>query len=797
MPKLFSFLKGRRKIIFVLFLFIAFSLILPLHSSAQTVQSKSNFKFSDSCSTTQGQNESMRPYGESDYNFGILYNLAINLAYFFSATIFGIVGFLDYLFSAVSSSFLNKSITTGFGQEVLTAVKNLANMVIVLGFVVIGIAFALRIGEYGSKKTLIKLIIIALLINFIGLFVGLVIDASNIATTGIVQQGQSPYEGTRSIRNVISCSMNNLLRDAWYTRNAGQILATYGMGLIVWVVWIYALIISIAIFLERYIILTLLYIISPLALIALSFPATKQFWTKWLNIFLKWAFIGVGLYFTFFLAGKSLAARDIFSDMTMRMFVAICFIIIGVKVTKKGSAVGAAAAIGLAGGAVGYAMGAGKKIAKTTGKAAWHGSGAAGVVSRAGAGMKDKATAVGEKIGFIRPGTTKLNQANRLKDTRSRLETAYGDNAADNTKLAKIATQRSVTSGQQRDKAAAAEILAKRKAFGYISQDKQESAAAHATAFGVPKETFTKMDAGLLSDTTKDKAREELIKEERAKLAPQMTPKQLKKQLKKYEPSEAAIGAKHGEMQKAEKQERKLDAIPVTDREVRQRFMDDLTTKRELNGDSPAKARKFAKKYKPNTQDLADTKTKLSAEREKEKTLDFKFATREDAKKDLIDKETKRLRATGLTGKALDTDIKTYSDGLTGSNINDGLANLNTEREVKAIKKLSVSRMRELPESQIDTNIVEHSNFGTFRRASLEFTAEQKDKVQKLRSDLRGVRDAVGGLAPLPATATKAQKTAQKLNLANAVAVLPPTQRKEAEEKIKDLNKKISFIKRL
>jgi hypothetical protein len=46
------------------------------------------------------------------------------------------------------------------------SIRDLANMLIVLGFVVIGIAFTLRLEGYGSKKALINLIIVALLVNF-------------------------------------------------------------------------------------------------------------------------------------------------------------------------------------------------------------------------------------------------------------------------------------------------------------------------------------------------------------------------------------------------------------------------------------------------------------------------------------------------------------------------------------------------------------------------------------------------------------------------------------------------------
>ena len=68
-------------------------------------------------------------------------------------------------------------------------VRDLTNMFIVLGFVVIGIATILRIREYEARKILIPLIAIALLVNFSRVFCGLIIDGSNIIMDHFLTQG--------------------------------------------------------------------------------------------------------------------------------------------------------------------------------------------------------------------------------------------------------------------------------------------------------------------------------------------------------------------------------------------------------------------------------------------------------------------------------------------------------------------------------------------------------------------------------------------------------------------------------
>ena len=88
-------------------------------------------------------------------------------------------------------------------------VRDLANMIIVLGFVVIGIATALRIREYEAKQLLAKLIVIALLVNFSLLLCGIIIDGTNIVMTSFfnlvtVEVGSIPFAGD-NIANSWAC----------------------------------------------------------------------------------------------------------------------------------------------------------------------------------------------------------------------------------------------------------------------------------------------------------------------------------------------------------------------------------------------------------------------------------------------------------------------------------------------------------------------------------------------------------------------------------------------------------------
>src|SRR4030042_3123209 len=62
----------------------------------------------------------------------------------------------------------------------LNITKNFVNMGLVVVLVFIALAVTLRIEEYATQKTLVRLIIIALLVNFAPIICGLIVDASNI-----------------------------------------------------------------------------------------------------------------------------------------------------------------------------------------------------------------------------------------------------------------------------------------------------------------------------------------------------------------------------------------------------------------------------------------------------------------------------------------------------------------------------------------------------------------------------------------------------------------------------------------
>jgi hypothetical protein len=398
--------------------------------------------------------------------------------------------FASELASSVIGYVLEQPITTGEGFSAAfmagwRSTRDLGNMLIVLGFVIIGLATALRIKEYEAKKALLPLIISALLINFSGLICGIIIDASNLVMNGLMGTGATPaHMGKNFFTNITK--MEAGVKCPAYDQGLGQYAAVdFGfavMYLLIAITFLYLAIMMAA----RYGILGILFVFSPLAFVFWSFPfpKAKDLWNKWWSNFLKYAFVGVGICFFLNLAGQMVQAMKIltstsFMDILMHMLIVNAVIVVGIYISLKSSGALSAAVMGAVLATGGFIAGA---VSKGTGLTKLAQKGA------------DRATALGEKYmpKLVKPGTLDARKANRLTEPTKRLE-----NIQDNQQLAKIAESRAVSPREMADKAAAAQILAKRGKFDAISADKRDAVAAHAVAMGVSKDTFTKAQPGI------------------------------------------------------------------------------------------------------------------------------------------------------------------------------------------------------------------------------------------------------------------------------------------------------------
>lgn len=352
----------------------------------------------------------------------------------------------------LSGDFLNYVLSPAWTSKTLTAdpvyvqmwanVRDLTNMLIVLGFVFVGIATTLRWQEYGAKKLLPPLIAVAVLINFSGLICNTIYDTANIVQNAFLTNG-----GSGGIQALTSGIERNILAADNQVKTVQQkdqqvLTAAAASAFNFFIILAGSAVFTIlAILLSaRWAILVVLYILSPLAMFCFVFPPLKEWWKKWWGAFFHWSFIGVVAAFLIYLAASVFPSNTTGQIDSSELFISFVFIFLAYKFARSGSAIGSTAILSAATGVAGYAAG---RIGSIAGKGALA-AGAAGV------GMADKAAGgkvqgfaqrisgtygrALEKIGARGTGQTAAAQAARVANEEKDLKAAY-NSGNENDKL--------------------------------------------------------------------------------------------------------------------------------------------------------------------------------------------------------------------------------------------------------------------------------------------------------------------------------------------------------------------------
>ncbi len=330
---------------------------------------------------------------------------------------------LSYLATSIfdeSLTWLKKPITTEPAfLSVWGTVRDLSNMIIVLGFVVVGIATSLRMKDYEAKKLLLPLILVALLINFSGLFCGLIIDASNIVSNSLIESGGVGSGGGGTVGGAMGARyhamLNRFAKTALYNNPGGEDevgnqarLMVSIQILLIYLVCAATFFYMAFLYVARYAVLAFLFTLAPLAFVCKVFPlkAAQKIWNDWWENFLKWAFIGVAGSFALWVSSKLISTLMAGGQgiKPQTLIVMLIFLVVGFKIMTKSSGVGASAVVGLAGGALGFAAarawGATKGVAKIADKRTG---------GKASAGIQQLKSGYGrtmENLGLRKMGTT-------------------------------------------------------------------------------------------------------------------------------------------------------------------------------------------------------------------------------------------------------------------------------------------------------------------------------------------------------------------------------------------------------
>lgn len=198
----------------------------------------------------------------------------------------------------------------------------LVNMAIIFILIYIAVSFILKSENYPLKKTLPQLLIVALLTNFSLVFVGIVVDISNIVNNTFLGGSQNlPFLVIQklgiSVWNTmlaLSSALTGIIitYSIPFSAPFAQIATAFSiLGVLAllpnFMVWAFQLIGSFLIggvfltyavlFAARIFIIKILAVLSPLALLATVLPQTKKWWDKWLHTFIEWCFLGTFLFF--------------------------------------------------------------------------------------------------------------------------------------------------------------------------------------------------------------------------------------------------------------------------------------------------------------------------------------------------------------------------------------------------------------------------------------------------------------------------------------------------------------------
>lgn len=234
----------------------------------------------------------------------------------------------------------NKVIDAGWAMS-----RDIANLFFIFILLYISITTILQIGEYGTKDLLVKVIVIALLVNFSLVFTKVIIDASNILAVGfyekmenipVVDSAGAPIykNGKQKTVSLSEAFVGGLRPQGAYDTNIGKTVKTSETGatttinsaqeatllqIFIQTVMGSALILVAAfvmfsgaiMFVLRVVSLWIIMILAPLAFVAMALPYTGQYAKKWWNTLFKQAFFAPIFLFMMYFAVKIVTSKTL------------------------------------------------------------------------------------------------------------------------------------------------------------------------------------------------------------------------------------------------------------------------------------------------------------------------------------------------------------------------------------------------------------------------------------------------------------------------------------------------------
>src|SRR3989339_2230113 len=347
------------------------------------------------------------PQRLSGYNYQVFFVFLL-VVFFALSTKYVHAGFVEWIVEAISSMLLGlatvaMALTIFFLRYFITLasynnyidvsvvklgwvmVRDVANMFFVVSLLVIAFATILGVEKYEWKKGLVKLVIMAILINFSNLIAQVIIDAAHVFTITFLNAISASAGGNLinmfSMDKITSIITGKNIGDSMQSATSSIFVASFvaflfAVGTAV-VMGSYVVVMAL-----RVVVLWALIILSPLAYLMSALPNREKYSQKWWTEFIQHVIVAPVMVFFLWLAFATLGTGQIMSEIKQgntiplqqssdalsvsltsvstwenmsNYILALIFLMIGLKMTRESGATGA----GMLNAAEGYA----KKVA--------------------------------------------------------------------------------------------------------------------------------------------------------------------------------------------------------------------------------------------------------------------------------------------------------------------------------------------------------------------------------------------------------------------------------------------------
>ncbi|MFC1756791.1 hypothetical protein ACFLZC_01365 [Patescibacteria group bacterium] len=202
----------------------------------------------------------------------------------------------------------NKIVEEGWGIS-----RDLANLAFIFILIYIGISTILQLGGRGAKELLMKVIIIALLVNFSFVIGQTVINASNVLADQFYT-AMKPTEDS-SLSAIFASGLK--LQTIAYTKDTNfslggeattlvEIVMISVFGIVIILIAAFVLFAGALMFIIRSVFLSILIILAPLAFVAMAIPQGQSYAKQWWSKLFSQSFFAPAFLFMFYLTAQTI-----------------------------------------------------------------------------------------------------------------------------------------------------------------------------------------------------------------------------------------------------------------------------------------------------------------------------------------------------------------------------------------------------------------------------------------------------------------------------------------------------------